>query len=106
MFRQKWRTSINRSAEAMTIFAVICAGIFPLIHMGRPWLGAQATLGTLRVITSYSIHYTKLYDARATAAHPRLQPWCPGLAKGEFFEPVVGDDSCRLRLPAQPILSK
>jgi len=37
LFRQKWRTSINRSAEAMTIFAVICAGIFPLIHMGRPW---------------------------------------------------------------------
>ncbi len=38
LFNQKWRTSINRSAEAMTIFAVICAGIFPLIHMGRPWL--------------------------------------------------------------------
>ncbi len=38
LFRQKWRTSINRSAEAMTIFAVMCAGIFPIIHMGRPWL--------------------------------------------------------------------
>ena len=38
LVRQKWRTSINRSAEAMTIFAVICAGIFPIIHMGRPWL--------------------------------------------------------------------
>ena len=38
LFRQKWRTSINRSAEAMTLFAVMCAGIFPLIHMGRPWL--------------------------------------------------------------------
>lgn len=37
LFRQKWRTSINRSAEAMTIFAVMCAGISPLIHMGRPW---------------------------------------------------------------------
>ena len=37
LFRQKWRTSINRSAEAMTIFAVMCAGVFPLIHMGRPW---------------------------------------------------------------------
>lgn len=35
LFRQKWRTSINRSAEAMTIFAVMCAGLFPLIHMGR-----------------------------------------------------------------------
>jgi molybdopterin-containing oxidoreductase family membrane subunit len=38
LLRQKWRTSINRSAEAMTIFAVICAGIYPVIHMGRPWL--------------------------------------------------------------------
>jgi len=40
LFRQKWRTSINRSAEAMTIFAVMCAGMFPLIHTGRPWLAA------------------------------------------------------------------
>ncbi|MFT5915480.1 MAG: molybdopterin-containing oxidoreductase family membrane subunit [Flammeovirgaceae bacterium] len=39
LFRQKWRTSINRAAEAMTIFAVICAAMWPLIHMGRPWLG-------------------------------------------------------------------
>jgi molybdopterin-containing oxidoreductase family membrane subunit len=38
LFRQKWRTSVNRAAEAMTIFAVMCAGIFPIIHMGRPWL--------------------------------------------------------------------
>lgn len=38
LFRQKWRTAVNRSAEAMTLFAVICAGLFPLIHMGRPWL--------------------------------------------------------------------
>ena len=37
LFRQRWRTSINRSAEAMTIFAVMCAGLFPLLHMGRPW---------------------------------------------------------------------
>ena len=38
LFRQKWRMSINRSAEAMTIFAVVQAALFPLIHMGRPWL--------------------------------------------------------------------
>ncbi|MEM9295062.1 MAG: NrfD/PsrC family molybdoenzyme membrane anchor subunit [Planctomycetota bacterium] len=38
LFRQNWRTSINRFAEAMTIFAVVCAGIFPAIHVGRPWL--------------------------------------------------------------------
>lgn len=39
LFRQKWRTGVNRSAEAMTIFAVMCAGLFPLIHMGRIWIG-------------------------------------------------------------------
>jgi molybdopterin-containing oxidoreductase family membrane subunit len=38
LFRQKWRNSVNRSAEAMTLFAVVCAGLFPIIHMGRPWL--------------------------------------------------------------------
>jgi molybdopterin-containing oxidoreductase family membrane subunit len=37
LFRQRWRTSINRFAEAMTIFAVTCAAIFPLFHVGRPW---------------------------------------------------------------------
>lgn len=39
LFRQRWRMSINRAAEAMTIFAVICAAMFPLLHMGRLWLG-------------------------------------------------------------------
>ena len=43
LFRQKWRTAINRSAEAMTIFAVLCAGIFPVIHTGRPWLAYWLT---------------------------------------------------------------
>jgi Ni/Fe-hydrogenase subunit HybB-like protein len=38
LLRQRWRTSVNRFAEAMTLFAVMCAAIFPLIHMGRPWL--------------------------------------------------------------------
>ena len=37
LLHQKWRTSINRIAEAMTIFAVMCAGLFPLLHLGRPW---------------------------------------------------------------------
>ncbi|MGE9292317.1 MAG: NrfD/PsrC family molybdoenzyme membrane anchor subunit, partial [Puniceicoccales bacterium] len=37
LLRQKWRVSINRAAEAMTIFAVVCAGIFPLFHVGRVW---------------------------------------------------------------------
>jgi Ni/Fe-hydrogenase subunit HybB-like protein len=38
LLRQTWRTSINRAAEAMTVAAVLCAALFPLIHMGRPWL--------------------------------------------------------------------
>ncbi|HAH24372.1 MAG TPA: hydrogenase [Prolixibacteraceae bacterium] len=38
ILRQKWRTAINRAAEAMTVFAVMCAALFPLIHMGRSWL--------------------------------------------------------------------
>ena len=40
LFRQKWRTAINRFAEAMTVFAVLCALQFPLFHTGRPWLAA------------------------------------------------------------------
>ncbi|MEP6795905.1 MAG: NrfD/PsrC family molybdoenzyme membrane anchor subunit [Saprospiraceae bacterium] len=38
LFRQKWRTGVNRAAEAMTIFAVICAALFPMIHVGRIWV--------------------------------------------------------------------
>ena len=40
LFRQKWRTSINRFAEAMTLFAVACAAIYPIFHTGRPWRAA------------------------------------------------------------------
>jgi Ni/Fe-hydrogenase subunit HybB-like protein len=38
LLRQSWRNSINRFAEAMTLFAVMCAGMFPVLHLGRPWL--------------------------------------------------------------------
>src|SRR6185295_8997653 len=38
LLRQEWRTSINRFAEAMTLFAVACAGLYPVLHLGRPWL--------------------------------------------------------------------
>jgi len=43
LLRQRWRTGIARFAEAMTIFAVICAGLFPIIHTGRPWLAGYLT---------------------------------------------------------------
>jgi Ni/Fe-hydrogenase subunit HybB-like protein len=39
LLKQDWRTSINRFSESMTLFAVACAGMFPLLHLGRPWLG-------------------------------------------------------------------
>ena len=38
LLRQEWRTSINRFAEAMTLFAVACAALYPILHLGRPWL--------------------------------------------------------------------
>src|SRR5437764_10607123 len=38
LLNQRWRNSINRFAEAMTLFAVACAGVFPVLHLGRPWL--------------------------------------------------------------------
>jgi len=52
LLKQQWRTSINRFAEAMTLFAVACAGLFPLLHMGRPWkffwmMPYPSTLGLL-----------------------------------------------------------
>ena len=51
LLHQKWRTSINRFAEAMTLFAVACAGIFPLLHTGRPWL---AVTGSSRTRTRWA----------------------------------------------------
>jgi molybdopterin-containing oxidoreductase family membrane subunit len=47
LFKQKWRTAVNRSAEAMTIFAVICAGMFPGIHVGAcGWRGCSSRIPT------------------------------------------------------------
>lgn len=71
LFRQKWRTSINRAAEAMTIFAVICAAIWPIVHMGRPWLGAYwalplpNTFGSLWV----NFHSPLLWDVFAISTY-------------------------------------
>ncbi len=51
LLKQGWRNSINRFAEAMTLFAVACAGVFPLIHTGRPWL---ASTGSSRIPTRWA----------------------------------------------------
>ena len=71
LFRQKWRMSINRAAEAMTIFAVICAAMFPIVHMGRPWLGfywalpLPNTFGSLWV----NFHSPLLWDVFAISTY-------------------------------------
>jgi len=70
LFRQKWRMSINRSAEAMTIFAVICAAMFPVFHMGRVWVGYWAlplpnAFGSLWV----NFHSPLLWDVFAISTY-------------------------------------
>ncbi len=97
LFRQKWRTAINRSAEAMTLFAVACAGIFPIIHLGRFWffywlapipngrgplwvnfnsplawdIFAISTYGTISLV----FWYTGLIPDLATLRDRALHPW-------------------------------
>jgi molybdopterin-containing oxidoreductase family membrane subunit len=82
LFRQKWRTSINRAAEAMTIFAVICAGTFILMHMGRTWLAHWAlplpnTYGSLWV----NFHSPLVWDVFAISTYLTVSTvfWYVGL---------------------------
>ena len=71
LFRQKWRTSINRAAEAMTIFAVICALQFPVLHMGRPWLGAYWALPLPNTFGSLWVNFNSplLWDVFAISTY-------------------------------------
>jgi len=71
LFRQKWRTSINRAAEAMTIFAVICAAMFPIIHMGRPWLGFYWALPLPNTFGSLWVNFNSplLWDVFAISTY-------------------------------------
>jgi Ni/Fe-hydrogenase subunit HybB-like protein len=71
LFRQKWRTSINRAAEAMTIFAVICAAQFPILHMGRPWLGAYWALPLPNTFGSLWVNFNSplLWDVFAISTY-------------------------------------
>ena len=107
LLRQQWRTSINRFAEAMTLFAVACAGMFPLLHMGRPWLFfwlmpypnsmwlwpqfrsplvwdvfAVSTYLTVSLLFWYVGLLPDLATLRDKAAHPILQELYGGLALG------------------------
>ncbi len=71
LFRQKWRMAINRAAEAMTIFAVICAAMFPVIHMGRPWLGAYWALPLPNTFGSLWVNFNSplLWDVFAISTY-------------------------------------
>ncbi|GJM28929.1 MAG: molybdopterin oxidoreductase [Cyclobacteriaceae bacterium] len=71
LFRQKWRMSINRAAEAMTIFAVICAAMFPIVHMGRPWLGFYWALPLPNTFGSLWVNFNSplLWDVFAISTY-------------------------------------
>jgi len=71
LFRQKWRMSINRSAEAMTIFAVICAAFFPFIHMGRLWVGFYWVLPLPNTFGSLWVNFNSplLWDVFAISTY-------------------------------------
>src|SRR5690606_6301631 len=71
LFRQKWRMSINRAAEAMTIFAVICAASFPLVHMGRLWLGFYWALPLPNAFGSLWVNFNSplLWDVFAISTY-------------------------------------
>lgn len=71
LFRQKWRMAINRAAEAMTIFAVICALLFPVLHMGRPWLGFYWALPLPNTFGSLWVNFNSplLWDVFAISTY-------------------------------------
>jgi molybdopterin-containing oxidoreductase family membrane subunit len=71
LFRQKWRMSINRAAEAMTIFAVICAAMFPGFHMGRLWLGFYWALPLPNTFGSLWVNFNSplLWDVFAISTY-------------------------------------
>ena len=71
LFRQKWRMSINRAAEAMTIFAVICAAVFPMLHMGRVWLGVYWVFPLPNLFGSLWVNFNSplLWDVFAIATY-------------------------------------
>ncbi|MCH8232344.1 MAG: polysulfide reductase NrfD [Bacteroidetes bacterium] len=71
LFRQKWRMGINRAAEAMTIFAVICAAMFPMFHMGRLWVGFYWALPLPNTFGSLWVNFNSplLWDVFAISTY-------------------------------------
>ncbi|MBK9155879.1 MAG: polysulfide reductase NrfD [Chloracidobacterium sp.] len=103
LLNQKWRTSINRFAEAMTLFAVACAAMFPLLHTGRPWLAAYWLFpypNTMGIWPQFRSPLIWDVFAVSTYASISLLFWYVGLipdlatlrdrAKNKFFKFVYG----------------
>mgnify|MGYP002651313105 FL=1 len=103
LLNQKWRTSINRFAEAMTLFAVACAAMFPLLHTGRPWLAAYWLLpypNTMGIWPNFRSPLLWDVFAVSTYATVSLLFWYIGLipdiatlrdrAKNKYFKFVYG----------------
>jgi Ni/Fe-hydrogenase subunit HybB-like protein len=103
LLNQKWRTSINRFAEAMTLFAVACAAMFPLLHTGRPWLAAYWLFpypNTMGIWPQFRSPLIWDVFAVSTYATISLLFWYVGLipdlatlrdrAKNKFFKLVYG----------------
>ncbi|MGC4055577.1 MAG: hypothetical protein QM757_42675 [Paludibaculum sp.] len=81
LFRQKWRTSINRAAEAMTLFAVACAAHYPLFHTGRPWRAAY----WLFPMPNTDLHMWQNFRRRSNGTCSRFQlterfRYCSGMS--------------------------
>ena len=82
LFKQNWRTSINRFAEAMTLFAVACAAIFPIIHTGRPWLAAYWLFPYPNVMTLWpNFRSPLIWDVFAVSTYASVSAvfWFVGL---------------------------
>src|SRR5579862_964318 len=82
LFKQDWRTSINRSAEAMTLFAVACAALFPVIHTGRPWLAAYWLFPYPNVMTLWpNFRSPLIWDVFAVSTYASVSVifWYTGL---------------------------
>ena len=102
LLRQEWRTSINRFAEAMTLFAVACAGIFPIVHTGRPWVAYWLFPYPNTMALWPNFRSPLVWDvfAISTYATVSLMFWYVGLipdlatlrdrANGRFAKPIYG----------------
>jgi Ni/Fe-hydrogenase subunit HybB-like protein len=102
LLRQEWRTSINRFAEAMTLFAVACAGLYPLLHTGRPWLAYWLFPYPNTMGIQPQFRSPLMWDVFAVSTYATVSAlfWYVGLvpdlatlrdrAKSRFFQVVYG----------------